>query len=97
MALNHSDVMRHAGMAQFFKPWAGIGFHASQAVGGEQVTPGFDGFAFARGEEIFSFQSPKTKESDWHVCADSGFDGGGFFDVEMASDFWTGGGANGLA
>src|SRR5580765_3729725 len=58
---------------------------------------GFDRFAFARGEKIFSFQAPEAEEGDGHVCANGSLDDGGFFDVEMARDSGAAGGSDWFA
>src|SRR5262245_34727363 len=89
MALNNSDVVGHARVTKFFKPFARICLHSCQTVGGHEMTFGLHGFAFASGQIIFSLEPPKSKYGNRHFGAESGLDDCGFLDVEMLRDSWS--------
>ena len=49
MTLYDGDVMRHAGVAEFFKPFAWILLHLGQTVGSHQMALRLEGLSFPSG------------------------------------------------
>src|ERR1039458_8501054 len=84
VALDNRDVVRHSRVAHVLEPFERIVFHPHQTVGGHEMALWLDGFAFARGEKIFSTEPPKTENGDGHARANRGFEASRFLDVEMA-------------
>src|ERR1035441_3397044 len=84
MPLEHGDVVRHAGMTKFLEPCSRVLLvQPRQGIRAHQVTLGFDGLAFSRGQEVVAVAAPKTHHGDRHLLTERRLDHRRLLDVEM--------------
>lgn len=74
VAAKHRDVMRHAGVAQFNKPFAGVVITQDRlAIGTHQMALRLHGLAMAGGQVVYAVVPPQAEDCNRHVGRDRCF------------------------